>query len=332
MITPTVTKFDIGNDFLNVYLENKKHVIVTLVTKDFVTMTHNWYLSLKNVNLHDQALVVALDEECYQKMQEYNIPSVCLKTNINYLNINDIDTVTQRLHALAHIAKTFEIDIIYSDVDIVFLKNPLEELKNEVVNYDWAMISNRQFINDVNDSRSFISFKETFGFDISNGGFYGFGYGPYNNEKVRLWWDIFSFDFSKFKNYSATIQEIEAVDNSLIKDILYSTYQKYQTIPELVENQVCPALIFIKESLKKTDVKVKALNKKYFVNGGVLSTDLLLTKQKILDDAYIVHYHQAATDDEASQINQITFENINLENVKNNKIKIMQQNNHWYVD
>jgi hypothetical protein len=61
---------------LKQYLNGKSEIITTPVTKDYFSITRNWYESLKNVNCDHLALVICLDQDCYNLTKEYNIPSI----------------------------------------------------------------------------------------------------------------------------------------------------------------------------------------------------------------------------------------------------------------
>jgi len=290
--------FTDGNEFLKQYLNNKEYIYITSLTHEYIEIARNWYESLKHINSNHLALVIALDEKCYKAMNIFNIPSVYwdakIKSNKTYFEWIETEKKTKICGPL-HIAKTFKVDILHSEVDIVFLKNPIQRLKQEIINgYDMTVISDKRFdqfhpnreqgiISHIDNEGKVNLYGESYQkrYGIQN---FGFSYMPTNQKNINFWNDLsdISSEFmKKFKNND---------ESGWLQTILI-------------------------EKLKKSNIKAKIMSAFEFANGSVWSNSIL--KEKIKDNVYLVHYNFCKND---------------LKLKRDQKIFLMKQNNHWYID
>jgi hypothetical protein len=145
----------IGKQFLDEYLLNKEDIIFTFVFPELFEMAHNWYLHLKKINLENKCFLICLEEESYKKCKDLNFPCILYKTNINFLNSPYFEYMYEMFKIIHYIYKNYKINILYTNTDVIFFKNPFEKLKSEMINDDFGLITNKfckalSFINNNN--------------------------------------------------------------------------------------------------------------------------------------------------------------------------------------
>ena len=155
-----ICKFTDNEDFLDSYVQDKNDLFTTCVTYEYADMTYNWFLSLKNIGLEGLAVIVALDKLAYDFFLERNLPCVFLDCKIKSNQTYDEWKVNEKyikVDAPFYIKTKYKKNIIHSEVDIIFLKNPLEKLKQEVGNeYDLLCVSDKRF--DIFNSKRNINY------------------------------------------------------------------------------------------------------------------------------------------------------------------------------
>jgi hypothetical protein len=294
-----IDKLTDGDNFLDIFLKNKKYIYLTSVTHEYCEMAYNWFISLKNINSDHLCLVIALDEKCYTYMKHHSIPSVYLECNINS-NLTGEDWIKNeretKVLAPYYIFKKYNIDIIVSDVDIIFLKDPIDKLNEEINDgYDICVMSDKRFHNfiperkigksiSVDDSKRRVidnGFDAQTLYGYENGGFFYM-----KKDKKDKILDCFSV-FYKDSDY----------------------YKKYNKLNE----EQCLQSLTIKR-YKESHLKVKVLSCFEFVNGSLWNIPYL--KNKVKDNCYIVHYNFCDY-----------MEPLKVKEDKTNKMK---QNNHWF--
>ena len=256
-----INGFNTSENFLKDYLNQKEYVYLTCVTHDFVEMTYNWFLHLKKLNQENNVLVIALDNNCYIELQKLNIPSVLLETNINSDNIEDLSSMFTKLNCIGYIGNKYNIDIIHSEVDIIILKNPLDNLKIQTQDYDIAIASNRIYRTSLeSDNINYTEGVDTF----------GFCYAPYYKNKDFI--DALNFDINWWNTtlQQSNIQGVNGLLNS-------------NNSSELLVNNI----------FTKFNTKVKILNIIEYANGNCFLTNFI--KEKILNTAITLHYNNCTT-------------------------------------
>jgi hypothetical protein len=294
--------------FLDVFLKDKSYIYITSLTKEFWDMGYNWVLSLKNINQDHLALIICLDIESYKELKNLNLNCVFLNTNIQKnITMNDWfeNEKNYKIIGPIKIGKKYNIDLIGSDTDIVFLKNPVEKLKKEIVGYDFITISDKRFDpflynREINKIKLLNSDKKTvcdIGYcpQIKNGIANGcFAYLNFSNKDLK----------EKNLNFFSVF-----VPNSNYYDEFYKTRSKDDTPEDLSLQSI------VNYRYKQLNMKVKILNCFEFVNGSVWKIPYL--KEKVKDNCYLIHYNFC---DETDPLT-----------VKNDKIKWMKENNHWFL-
>jgi hypothetical protein len=252
-----INGFNTSEDFLKDYLNQKEYVYLTCVTYDWVEMTYNWFLHLKKLNQENNVLVVALDNNCYLELQKLNIPSVLIETNINPDNIENKSSMFTKLNCIGYIGNKYKIDIIHSEVDIIILKNPLENLKIQIQDYDIAISSNKFYKTSLKLDNNI---KE--GIDTS----FGFCYVPYYKNK----------DFIDALNFNFEWWETKLKQNNI------------KNVDFLLQNNNSIELPIV-NIFTKFNIKTKTLNIIEYANGDCFFTNFI--KEKILNDAITLHYN-----------------------------------------
>jgi len=296
-----IEKFTKGNDFLESFLKNKEYIYVTTVTHEFSEMTYNWFLSLKNIKQEHLALVIALDEKCYNQMLEYNIPVVFLDAKIKS-NANQHEWIenekSYKTIGVHYIIKKYKINTIFSDVDIVFLKNPIEKLKSEFTNCDLLVMSDKRF-------------------------------DPFLTDRKQNYLKVINFDKTQILNFGKTVQSKHGIKNAgfCYIDInesnfkkLDNTYKVFYKDSKYFENfekgtEAGGLQTLSNKRYDECGLNVKMLNCFEFVNGSIWNISYL--KEKIKNSCYIVHYNYCDAP--------------TPELLKNIKINWMKENNHWYL-
>jgi hypothetical protein len=173
-----------GKDFLDSYLENKDFFIFSLITDDFVDLAINWFLHLKKLNLNENCFLVCLNHNAYLKLKHINIPCIFYKTDISFQNIEQEETGKIKYEIAYFLYSHYKKDAIHSDVDIVFLKNPIDELKKQSENYDLLGINNQNFkpIAFINNKDYELNIEK--GWEYND--FFNFCYFPYNEKNITI--------------------------------------------------------------------------------------------------------------------------------------------------
>ena len=124
-----------GKDFLDSYLFDKDDIIITFAFHELFDITHNWFLHLKKINLDKNVILICLEEESYKKYKELNLPCVLYKTNVNFKNFILNESKSVIFNIISYIYHTYKKNILYTSTDVIFLKNPFEKLKSDLLDY-----------------------------------------------------------------------------------------------------------------------------------------------------------------------------------------------------
>jgi len=282
------------------YINGKEQIVITPVSNEYLLLTRNWYESLKRINWDNMCVVVALDDEIYQELTNFKIP--CVRSSYNITSNKTLDEwrdheKNAKVFDILEIAKTYNCDIIHSEVDIIFFKNPLEKIKQEILpDYDICLISDRRFddfyslrkrgIESYVDRSSGKVYEYGKNYDFEYGPEnFGFSYIPCTEINVKFWTNL--------------------VQNS--------PYLKQFDISGVGDGSFQTILI---KAVKDFKLKVKCLSPFEFTNGTIWRVPYL--KDKIKDSCYLVHYN--AWDGDTPQ------------ECEKLKIEVMKENGHWYLD
>lgn len=308
-----IETFDDSNKkILDNFLKDKTYIYLTSITKEFKEMALNWYLSLKNIQSEHLALLVCADIESYEYLQSNNVRQcIYLDSNIQN-NVTGEDWVENeknfKLLGLYLVFKNYDVDIIMSDVDIVFLKNPIDKLLSEVKDYDWVVMSDKRYIpfvpNRKQKSNYAVAQHKT---EIYNQGISE--YVLYGEENAG---------FSFIPNPTAPWRKKENSGNEKQEKINFlKTFQKnstyYELFPKGIEEGCLQTIVNTK--VKETNLKVKVLSSFEFPNGSVWKVPYI--KEKIKNSCYIIHYNFCDYLEPAE--------------VRKEKTNRMKRDGYWYI-
>jgi len=143
----------------NIYMENFK--LITLTNDGYMYLTENLLESMKKINLEKSLKIYCIGNKSYQyfkdkypsnEIEEIEIEGNYLKDWIEYKGQQNTDLIGKKMWATLTSYKLYVInnelikgnDIIFTDGDIVFEKNPLEYMKDNIKHYDILVQNDHQ--------------------------------------------------------------------------------------------------------------------------------------------------------------------------------------------
>ena len=128
-----------GDDFVRSYFVEKTEMYVTFISVDYTEMAKNWYEHLKRLNLHNNAIVICLDKKAYDAMQYFGIPSAFADENHLAAFFKHPSIYFTLKHQVSKVLVLYyfnelfpNTDIVFTDVDMIFLKPPIATLRTEL--------------------------------------------------------------------------------------------------------------------------------------------------------------------------------------------------------
>lgn len=104
-------------------------LVIAFSDISYLEITLNWIVAIERVSVENY-LIVALDVETFQFLNEKNLPTVAMFLDDTNREL-ELPWLTRlwelRLHVFQYLAYA-ECDFIHSDVDAVWLQNPIEDL------------------------------------------------------------------------------------------------------------------------------------------------------------------------------------------------------------
>ncbi len=104
--------------------EKYSPIIISISNWDYVEITLNWIAALKKLNINSY-LIVSLDKKLHEHLDNIGIKNVLIEIENNHTNIWKV-----KLDVLSQLTNN-GINFIYSDVDAVWLKNPIKDYFSE---------------------------------------------------------------------------------------------------------------------------------------------------------------------------------------------------------
>lgn len=109
--------------------EKYSPIIISISNWDYLEITLNWIAALKKLNINSY-LIVSLDKKLHEHLDNIGIKNVLIEIENNYTNIWKV-----KLDVLSVLVNN-GINFIYSDVDAVWLKDPVEKYLPEDITDD----------------------------------------------------------------------------------------------------------------------------------------------------------------------------------------------------
>tara|TARA_B100001093_G_scaffold486732_1_gene522329 strand:- start:84 stop:842 length:759 start_codon:yes stop_codon:yes gene_type:complete len=177
--------------------------LITLTNKGYLEYTQNLIESLKKLNISNKLEIYCIDQVSFNFLKnKYNENMVYYVQN-NY-NISDIQLFRDGnwnkvvYYKFQIIKENLDkgYDVLFTDGDIVFLKNPFEYLKNNVNEYD--LLFQEDVLPDEKDNKSTLATKKEDPLHYSKDEICtGFMFAKCNNNN-KILFDSKSIDIEKF--------------------------------------------------------------------------------------------------------------------------------------
>ena len=248
-----------------------KDVIATTVSSNYFELTLNWIENLTKFKLKDKIVIFCIDQTIYNLLKT-KVQCYLVNKEIDIKNRGDWIEAEKTFKCLAPLnyVKELPCNLLLSDVDVVFLKNPLDEFKNKSTGFDIVTTSDKRYdkFNLKREANKIISAE---------------------NNKIIDWGYTDQYKFGEINGSVSYYNYSETCLDSLKKIFSNETIESY---PKNIEDGAAQT-IFNKE-YKKVSLKVKVLSVFEFANGSILNVDYL--KKKALDSAIGLHYNFCNSD------------------------------------
>lgn len=124
-------------------------VILAFADSHYDKVLENWLLAINKLKITN-FVIICLDEKTYQALQNHNIPSY------TYLHHGDLNTLWIHRFKLIRIAVMLGYHVIHSDIDAVWLKNPLATFFKSNTTFDMAFSQGTFWPEDVHKAWQFV--------------------------------------------------------------------------------------------------------------------------------------------------------------------------------
>jgi hypothetical protein len=255
-------------------------LIVTTVSINYLDLTLNWIENLKKFNLIDNILIFCIDKLIYNELKN-KVSCILVNNMLEITSRGDWIEAEKKYKCIAPInyAKANPVNLLVSDVDTIFLKNPLKEFKERCKDVDIVTTSDKRYdaFHLQRQKSKIVTVEKN---KIIDWGFTDqHKYGEING----------SVGYFKYSSY---------IIKAFEKMFSEKTVLKYPTKIEKGAAQT----IFNKE-VKKTNIKIKVLSVFEFANGSLLNVDYL--KKKVVDSAIGIHYNFCNPDPHIGYIEKV---------------------------
>ena len=242
--------------------------IATTVNYTYIELTKNWLANLKKFNINN-IIVFCLDKQSFDALKDIthcilqDTLSTLIQTRAEWI---EAEKYFKYLAPLNYV-KQNKCDILFSDVDVVFLKNPVDCIINNSRDVDIVVM---------NDKR----------------------YDPFHRERKRG--RIITINSNTIKDWGISDQEKFGELNGSVAYYKYSeklveyfesvfNKRKLEQYPVGVEDGAAQTIFNDFINTYKADIKIKVLSVFDFANGSLLNVSYL--KRKVLENACGIHYN-----------------------------------------
>lgn len=245
-------------------------IITTTVSDNYRELTLNWIANLGKFNLKDNIVIFCLDNDIYNCILEQNVKAYKLLDNVvigdrgDWIELEKHHKATGPIMIMDMLHK----NILFSDVDVIFLKNPLhyfQSIDSDIIvtddkRYDqFHLARTRNHIITIQDNmpRDWGATDQS-KFGNLNG---AVGYYRYNKDTTAFFKNIFAKE--NVANYPQKIEDGAA-----------------QTI--------------FNDGVKQHQISVQVASVFDFANGSLLDVPYL--KKKVMESAVGIHYNYCDSD------------------------------------
>jgi hypothetical protein len=139
-----------NKEFFEKLSKENKDLIFSIASKEYKYMAHNWFLHLKKIGLEDQSIVMCSDFDTVNYLKENNVNCMFfaddLENTVKIEQINKFYNLNHEMYLVLIVEslfKKYNFNLLLSDVDMIFLKNPLPYFNNELMkNFDGYFYQN----------------------------------------------------------------------------------------------------------------------------------------------------------------------------------------------
>lgn len=128
------------DDIKDTILEDTNTLLITLTNYGYLLYTLNMLKSLKKFNLDKKIFVICVDEKSHKIMKGLGYNSYCLNDKLQSFyewNKEGYDKVTYYKVLMIYKLLSININLVLIDGDIVFIKNPINDIKKwNILPYD----------------------------------------------------------------------------------------------------------------------------------------------------------------------------------------------------
>jgi len=254
-------------------LHVKGPIIACPITFNYVEMAYNFIENLKMFDLNKNIFFLCLDDQIFNELNKivYCEKNTDITKNKKIKNRGDWIEAEKysKIPMVRYLLDKFKRDIILSDIDIFYLKNPLTLFYKYADNYDIVSSSDKPYftfnlLREKDKIVTCVPLPKDYG--ITDQKKYG-----YMNGAVALY------------KYQKKI--IEEFDKTFTTELLKS-------YPRRVEAGAAQTIY--NTNIQKTKLLVKKLSVFEIANGSLLNVDYL--KKKALEEAVGIHYNFCSPD------------------------------------
>ena len=245
-----------------------KTIIATTINKVYLDLTKNWIANLKKFGLHDNIVVFCLDNSSYDNLKN---DVTCILDNSGAGALSRAEWIEAEKHfkylAPLNYVKKHKCNLLFSDVDVIFIKNPVDCIVDNNKNFDIVVM---------NDKRYDVFHRERKRGRIIT----------INSNTIRDWgisdqekFGELNGSLAYYKYSEKLVEYFESIFNK----------RKLEQYPIGVEDGAAQTIFNDFINTYKADIKIKVLSVFDFANGSLLNVSYL--KRKVLENACGIHYN-----------------------------------------
>jgi len=244
-------------------------IVCTTVSYNYKELTLNWIENLKKFNLEKNIVVFCLDKNIFNTLKNIvNAKEVNIKDKItdrsSWIEIEKKYKVTGPLELF----KKFKKNILFSDVDVIFLDDPLKRFKR--YNSDIIVTNDKRY------SAFNLARKQNHIITIQN--------------NVPVDWGI--TDQQKFGYLNGAVGYYRYSEKTEKLFDLAFAKKNIDFYPKGIEDGAAQTIF--NDAIKEFDISVTVVSVFDVANGSLLDVPYL--KKKVMETAYGIHYNYCDSD------------------------------------
>ena len=245
-------------------------IITTTVSDNYRELTLNWIANLNLYNLKDNIVIFCLDNEIYNCIIEQNVKAYKLLDNVIINDRGDWIELEKYHKATGPImlADMYMKNILFSDVDVVFLKNPLDYFKS--IDSDIIVTDDKRY------NKFHLARKENHIITIQ--------------DNVPKDWGV--TDQSKFGNLNGAVGYYRYNKDIIAFFKTIFAKENIANYPQKIEDGAAQTIF--NDGLTNQRISVEVVSVFDFANGSLLDVPYL--KKKVMESAVGIHYNYCDSD------------------------------------